>query len=59
MSRSQVALGVELVRDVLNRIVRAREALYDGEGCCLESMLDDLEHDLASWLGQVEEGPAT
>jgi hypothetical protein len=58
MSRPQFALGCEPVRDVLNRIVRAREALYDGEACCLESLLEDLEHDLASWLVDAEEETA-
>ena len=39
-----------IVRDALARIVRAREALADGDSYYLEAILEDLEHDLAGWL---------
>jgi hypothetical protein len=44
--------AVELVRDVLARLVSAREEF---DHAVLDQLLEDLEHDLAAWLAQYEE----
>jgi hypothetical protein len=38
--------GVELLRDALARVIRASEALEDGELLLAEAILDDLAADL-------------
>jgi hypothetical protein len=44
---------LEIIRDATARIVRAEEALEDGEHDLAWRILRDLEQDVAGWLGGV------
>lgn len=48
-------MSAALLREILSRLVRLREATEDGEIELSEAIAADLERDLTRWLRHLEE----
>ncbi len=47
-----------VLREILSRLIRLREATEDGDVLLSEGIADDLERDLHRWIAQLEERAA-